>query len=289
MPDIRVLSSSPPLASAIPFRCKVLTPRFRSVDLRPSHDVDTAAQEEPTDISRVPDVLLVDPADDTLTPQADIMREIISNSIFDPSKEDRFFRLRPRDLPLSRLKSFYKNKDLNVLSILANRHRVQIDDEFTLKKGVGKIFMDTSSSLIDFFLTVGNRIGFSPLLPNARSDPRFCLHMDLHMQYKDFKTKNAMLGFDPAGRMLFLGRCRNEDVYLAMAPKEFFQDNFVPTKAGYSTGPSTMSTRHYRQVVMMLAHFLAKVSALSFFNVVEVYRQSLDSPKPHFSRVTDVL
>jgi hypothetical protein len=183
----------------------------------------------------------------------------------------------------------YENRDSNVLSLLATRHRVRIDEDYTLKMGIGKIIMDTSSSMIDYQLTVGNCLGLSPLLPNARSDHQFCLTMDLHMQYRDFKGKNAMLGFDATGRMLFIGRCRNEDVFLAMAPNEFLEGHFTPTRAGYSKGSTVMSTRHYRQTVMMLAKFLAKVPELSFFNVGEVYEQSLDSASPNFSRITDVM
>jgi hypothetical protein len=108
--------------------------------------------------------------------------------------------------------------------------------------------------------------------------------MDLHQPYREFKGKNVMLGFDPTGRMLYIGRCRicsrNEDVFLAMAPNQFLEGHFTPTRAGYSKGSSVMSTRHYRQTIMMLAKFLAKVSELSFFNSREVYEQSLDSASP---------
>ena len=263
----------------------------RSLDLRSTgggdSDSDTSPKES-TDIAPIPDCLAVD-GDDVITPQATILKEIIGNRLIDPSNDDKFIRTTARTVKLSKLKAFYENEDDNVLSLLGRRHNIKIDEEYTLKMGVGKIYMETGTSMIDFHLTVGGCLGFSPLLPNARSDHQFCLHLDLHKQYRDFKGKNAMLGFDPTGRMLYIGRCRNEDVFLAMAPNQFLKGHFAPTRAGYSKGTSVMSTRHYRQMIMMLAKFLAKVSELSFFNSGEVYEQSLDSASPNFSRITDVM
>lgn len=262
-----------------------------SLDLRPTEVTEHIPIKAPTDIADIPDALAVD-ADDTITPQSEVLKEIIGNALPDPSTVDDFDHMHPRTLKLSKLKTFYENKDKNVLSLLKHRHKISVDDEFTLKMGVGQIYMDTNSSMVDFHLTIGNCLGLSPLLPNSLADPQFTFAMDLHMQYRDFKCKNAMLGFDPVGRMLYIGRCRNEDIFLAMAPNQFLRGHFTPTPAGRSTGSSVMSTRHYRQTVMMFAHFLAKVSKLSFYNNRtngEVYDQSLDSPSPHFSRVTDVM
>lgn len=202
---------------------------------------------------------------------------------------NKFIHMVPRPLKLSRLKALYEHRDENVVSILNHRHTIHIDDEFTLQMGVGKIMMDTRSSMIDYHLTVGNCLGFSPLLPNALSDPYFSFEMNLLMPRRDFKGKNGMLGFDPAGRMLYVGRCRNEDVFLAMAPNEFLQGHFTPPRAGYTTGESVMSTRHYRQTVIMLAHFLESVSVLAFYNTANDYDQSLDPASADFGRITKAL
>ena len=198
--------------------------------------------------------------------------------------------MRPRKLKLSKLKSFYEKEDENVLSLLTSRHSITIDDEFELKMGTGTIDMDTDSSKIDYQLTVGNCLGFSPLLPNARSDHLFCFHLDLQQPYREFRGKNGMLGFDPAGKMLYIGRCRNEDVFLAMAPNDFLQDHYVPTRAGYATGKSVMSTQHYRMIVALVINFLSHVPELAFQNLHQgAYGQSLDSEAPNFKRFTNVL
>lgn len=249
-------------------------------------DLDSEQREPPktpTDIAVIPDELAIDP-DDKLTPQSHILNEIIGSSS-DSNMADNFIHMVDRRLKLSKLKALYESEDENVLSLLNHRHKIHIDDEFTLEMGLGKIRMDARSSMIDYHLTVGNCMGFSPILPNARSDPHFCFEMDLRMPCRDFKGKNGMLGFDPAGRMLYVGRCRNEDVYLAMAPNEFLRGHFTPVRAGYSTGESVMSTRHYRQTVIMISHFLECVPELAFHNPADKYDQSLDSASPDFGQI----
>jgi hypothetical protein len=256
-------------------------------DVLVEREVRDAREKCPTDISIIPEALAVDEGDKR-TPQSEVMKEIIATKLRLPSTE-AFYNMSPKELKLSRLKEFYKKKDKNAVALLASRHRVSIDEDFTLKKGAGQICMDTKSSMIDYHLTVGKCLGFSPLLPNVQSDPQFCFELDLKSPTREFKGKNAMLGFDPAGRMLYLGRCRNEDVFLAMAPNEFLEGHFRPTRAGYSTGSSQMARRHYRQTVMMLTHFLAEVTELSYVNNEPVYTLNLDSEVADFHGITDVL
>ena len=81
--------------------------------------------------------------------------------------------------------------------------------------------MYTSKLMIDYHLTVTNSVRLLSILPKAESSHTFEFEMDLKKLYRDFKGKHAMLGFDPTGRMLYVGRCKNEDIYLAMVSDEF--------------------------------------------------------------------
>ena len=113
--------------------------------------------------------------------------------------------------------------------------------------------------------------------------------MDLQKPYFAFKGKHAMLGFDPAGSMLYLGRSNDKDVFLAMAPNDFLRGRVKPCPPGHSSGSPVMSKCHYRQMMMMLAHFLAAVPQQEIFNVREVYKQDLDSSDPRFEQITNLL
>lgn len=208
----------------------------------------------------------------------------------------RFMEMPVRELKLSTLESFFSNRDERVLHFLAAsdgcRRTIAIDQKFLLKSNSGKILMDTSLCTIDYHLTVANCIGFSPLLPNMASNHLFSFKMDLHKPFKEFRGKHAMLGFDPAGCMLYIGQCNNEDVFLAMAPNTFLDGYLPPLPAGSSSGTSTMSPRHYRQTIMMLVYFLAKIGTRSFHIAGDgrgVYHQDLDSATADFFKITDAL
>jgi hypothetical protein len=221
--------------------------------------------------------------------QFEVLNHINATTINDPAEIDAFNQKRVYNLKLSHLRRFYENRDPNVLNLLQRRNRVVIDNNLLLTFGQGQILMNTKKTMLDYQLTVANCMGFATLLPNAANAHWFFFNMDLQKPYKEFRGKHAMVGFDTKGRLLYLGRSKNEDVYLAMAPTEFLLANFVPCHAGYSTGSSTMSQRHYRQIVMMLAHFLANIPELAYSNIGNVYDQDLEDPKPVWSMVTNIM
>jgi hypothetical protein len=250
---------------------------------------DEDAGPSPTDISLVPDVLAADRGD--AARQSELLREIIKAG-GNPFDKDPFDALTPRPLKLSYLRSVYKHRISEAINVLCARHVVEVDEDLRLLMGTGQIHMDTTESTIDFQLTVANRIGLSPILPNAASAHRFGFDLDLKKDRKEFKGKHAMLGFDPAGCMLFVGRSNNEDVFLAMAPNEFVRGRLVPPPPAGRKPPSRsscMSKRHYRQVVMMLTYFLTKLKLHPYIVLRKLYEQDLESDSPEFERVTDAL
>jgi hypothetical protein len=249
---------------------------------------DDDAGPSPTDISLVPDLLAADRGD--AVQQSDLLQGIIQADR-DPYDEDPFYKLTPRSLRLSYLRSVYKHRIPAAINVLCNRHVVRVDDDLRLFPGTGQIHMDTTESTIDFQLTVAKCVGLSPILPNAASAHRFQFDLDLKKDRKEFKGK-PMLGFDPAGCMLFIGRSNNEDVFLAMAPDRFIGGRLAPPRpAGRKPPPrsSRMSKRHYRQVVMMLTHFLTKLTLHPFIALRSPYEQDLESESPEFELVTDAL
>lgn len=241
----------------------------------------------PTDISIVPDNLAAY-LDDTID-QSSILNEIIGTSLCNQSSEERFNNMPIKSLKLSSLRDYYEKDDPNVVNLLSTRHKLVIDDEFKVPLGNGQVNMNTDESMIDYHLTVANCIGFSSLLTNSRSNHRFDFEMDLKKPYRSFKGKHAMLGFDPAGSMLFIGHCENEEVFLAMAPNEFLHGHTQPSPPGHSSASPLMSKRHYRQMVMMIVHFLALIPQRSYYTMDSVYDQDLDSSNPAFEKITDCL
>jgi hypothetical protein len=254
----------------------------------PNDDLD--APPGPEDISQYPDALATDPGD--RPNQSAVMDEIIMTSPIDLSPVNCFDSMDRHPLKLSRLRHFYDTSDTSVLNILSRRNTLRIDDVYRIPTGKGRIVMKTDVTMLDYHLTVGNRIGLSPLLPNANSAHRFCFDMNLRKPHRQFKGKHAMLGFDPKGAMLYIGHSMNEDIFLAMAPKGFLSrqpDRSDPCAPGYSTGSSVMSTRHYRQLVIMIVYFLCQLSERSYVTYDDLYNQDLASIEPQWEYVTDAM
>jgi hypothetical protein len=233
----------------------------------------------PAEAFQIPDDLVADPDDQVK--QSEVLDQIIATTLDDPANIDMFNERRVFNLKLSHLRRLYENKDPSAMELLSYRHKVIIDDDYRVETGKGQVMTNTDKTMIDYHLTVANCMGLSPLLPNAASMHRFSFDMNLKQPLREFKGKHAMVGFDTKGRMLYIGHAMDEDVFLAMAPNEFLNDHYEACDPGYSTGPSLMATRHYRQVVMMIVHFLQRIPERAYFNLDNDYALDLDGPSEH--------
>ena len=231
---------------------------------------------QPAEVFQIPDDLAADPDDQVK--QSEVLDQIIATTLDDPANIDMFNERRVFNLKLSYLRTFYENKDSRAMELLSNRHKVVIDDDYRVETGMGQVMINTDKTMLDYHLTVANCMGLSPILPNAASMHRFLFEMNLKQPLREFKGKHAMVGFDTKGKMLYIGHAMNEDVFLAMAPNEFLDDRYEACDPGYSTGPSLMATRHYRQVVMMMVHFLERIPERPYLNFDGDYELDLDGP-----------
>ncbi|KAH9018524.1 hypothetical protein EDB84DRAFT_1442390 [Lactarius hengduanensis] len=243
----------------------------------------------PADITEIPDQLVAEPDDCIM--QSEVLENIIGTTLQDSDADsiNRFNKKQVYPLNLSELKTLYERKDRRkALNLLLRRNTIKIDDHFCLEVGNGEIIMQTNRTMLDFHLTVANQIGLSTIIPK-HSNHHFVFDMDLKKPYRDFKGKYAMVGFDTKAKMLYIGKAMNEDIFLAMAPREFLSSNTGHSPPGHSTGPSLLSRRHYRQVVMMMAHFLQDIPDRSYSNIRNVYSQDLDAEDPKWVKVTNAL
>lgn len=75
-----------------------------------------------------------------------------------------------------------------------------------------------------------------------------------------FKAKHAKLGYDAEGSLLHIGMARDEDVWLAFPPKEFFDNssNFRYVAPGTKSGDTRLSFPNYCRAVVFLAYVMHK-------------------------------
>lgn len=264
---------------------------------------DEVIQVPASDILRIPEEFLLEDDEEGLA-QSEIMATLVGRR---PSQSaaEKVYELMPVDmLNLSTLKEVYKSKNVRkALTFLDSRHKVAIDEEYELsvdaRSGRAQRTMRANQNFLDYELTVANCIGISAILPNTASSAWFGLQMDLSKPFREFKGKHATLGFNPKGCMLYIGRCNEEDVFLAMVPNHFLDGGFDAEeerqKAKKKGGSSTMSARHYRQMVMMLAHFFDKTPGSGYYLVPDVrghknpYKLHLGEGDPKFDNHTNLL
>ncbi len=221
--------------------------------------------------------------------QSELLKHIVGTTLSDPSNVNDFNNRKVNHIRLSTLKKYYDEKDTRVLSLLSLCQAIHMDSRFCLKLGTGQISMDTSTTMLDFQLTVANQMGFSPLLSNTANAHTFFFNMDLKRPTHEFHGKHSMIGFDTKGSMLYIGQAMNVDVYLAMAPNDFLTGLKPACPAGYSTRSSIMTTRHYWQIVMMISHFLGKVSDRAYYTLGDPYDIDLDAASPNWLLFTNIM
>ncbi|KAH9032220.1 hypothetical protein EDB84DRAFT_1438686 [Lactarius hengduanensis] len=247
----------------------------------------------PVDISEVPEDMEVD-AEEKMG-QGEVLTEILANRLEDWGEEDPFNDKRAHKLKLSALQRQHlmeeNERKQKALRLLTVRNEIEIDADMTMPVGKGQVIMTTERTMLDYELTVGSKVGLGAVLPNARMAKHFMLELDLQQPLREFRGKRGMVGFDTKGKMLYIGRARNEDVFVAMAPNEFIRCEEEPCGAGHKTGRPQLSRRHYRQVVMMFAYFMAKIPELSFVTPDgrSVYELDLESARVKWDEVTNVL
>ncbi len=100
---------------------------------------------------------------------------------------------------------------------------------------------------LDFSLKVPSHIGFDAILPATSIGISLVwkLEIDLKQSIHEFYNHKGDLGFDPCGRMLFIGKHGHELVFLAMAPIGFLNDpNYPVIPNGHTTGETHMNAHH---------------------------------------------
>ena len=171
--------------------------------------------------------------------------------------------------------------------MLGNRTRILIDPDLIMQPAEDRLVRDSDRSVIDFMLCVGDRIGFDAAIP-TEANRLWTASLNLRSPYRDFKCKYGCLGFDPTGRMLYLGQRDSEDIWLGMLPRSFLDSYDDNLPAAYSSGDTCLTARHYRQLVMIIASVLHHMHNWAFY-CHDIYEIDLDGALPYFEKFTDVM
>ena len=158
-------------------------------------------------------------------------------------------------------------------------------DERTARHGYVK--MDIDDHCIDFIQFVGRYIGLSAIIPNNNVDISWTFKMQLPSQAYNFKsTKHGRLGFDPAGRMIFLGYCRQQTVWIAIVHESFFRPDLGDTAPPGTSSGHHVTRNQFRKFCLYLA------ACMSHLAIGDIYcRDPFADPDipGQFERSTNIL
>jgi hypothetical protein len=201
-----------------------------------------------------------------------------------------FQRIPARSCALSTMKTIANDCNvMSAMSYLFSRTKIDVDDRLVVKREEDRVLYSTSGHRIDFYLFVPKQRGLHAIIPTITADHSYTFVLTSSQQQRSFKLKHGRLGFDPAGRMLYIGTCNNDEVWLAMAPKT--AESGVGDHFGPPSGATQLSRPHYRMVLMFLARCMSKLERNSVWLAdpenKHYYNISLTDEQPQFEKYTD--
>ncbi|KAH7917232.1 hypothetical protein BV22DRAFT_1135578 [Leucogyrophana mollusca] len=232
------------------------------------HDV-APAQLEPFDVADVPAGLI---ADDGLT-QKDLQAAMWDSRSGNESYVKEFNIQEVKRIPLSRLRTtFERNARSTAIGRLKSRHTVVVDDDLMQKTTDPLLAWSLKDHFLDFLLVVSGKIGLHAWLPSLGGDYRFHIEFDLTHRYYQWSAKHGHLGFDPTGRMLFVGHRGQEEIWIAMVPLLYTlydEDEDTDFGAGHmvhlNAKSSCLTDDHYYMMVTFFATMFAANALCGIF------------------------
>ncbi|KAF8342353.1 uncharacterized protein EI90DRAFT_3011842 [Cantharellus anzutake] len=175
----------------------------------------------------------------------------------------KFYDTPSRTLPMKTLRHLYINKNgASAFSLLQRKHRLHLDPQFHEPGTSRQYTFRLNGHSIDFSLKVPDRCGFDAILPPSPIGvlPTWSFDLDLCGSLRDFLNRKGDLGFDPRGRMLYIGKFGHDSVFLAMAPNSFLDGSLDPVPCGHVTGPTQMNTSHIRMATSIILWSMTYIS-----------------------------
>ena len=167
--------------------------------------------------------------------------------------------------------------------MLQDKRRLFVDSGM-IQPGTSDLYdWEINGHYIDFSLRVPSRLGFDAILPARSGGVSFDwkLEIDLKQSIREFYNIKGDLGFDPCGRMLFIGKHGHELVFMAMAPTEFVDNVHPLVLNGYTSGPTHMNATHSRMATCIFLWCMGQLNNRSY-NLVRETSAYVDLCGPLF-------
>ena len=233
----------------------------------------------------VPDTLETDdhPAQHVLT--ANILSGVVGSG-----QMTEVYKSRPtKTIPLSQLRKLYLDNNVaRALSLLSEKVRVRVDDEYKYK-GTDPALYWTREEVsgyvccracildivyvqvrLDYKFLFPNRIGLDVCLPNitvpeVREDPTWTFYMITNRRHWGYRGHRAPMGFDVTQRMMYLGNTgATDDLWLVIAPEECVAENPMIHDVEEMKTSTVMDSKAALIVWAFIAYVLDRVNYKDF-------------------------
>ncbi|KAI6038200.1 hypothetical protein EDC04DRAFT_2896706 [Pisolithus marmoratus] len=169
-------------------------------------------------VGDIPDAL---GADDGTT-QEDLRWAISYEHIETTTMVQNFHKSLKHEVALSKLRTIFETgASQKAISRLMRRQSIKVDDMFLHDHDDANLAWRAMDHHLDLVILVTEAVGLHAILPTVDSDPTYTFKLDLHHPQRQWRAKHVDLGFDPSGRMMYLGTHYQEEVWMAMVPRSF--------------------------------------------------------------------
>ncbi|TDL13498.1 hypothetical protein BD410DRAFT_810485, partial [Rickenella mellea] len=203
-------------------------------------------------------------------------------------------------MPISWLRRAYERKEPNtILQDHMHRRQLFVDEELiehgtddngncdhSIRTECGKFF-------IDFTMFVSRFVGLGAVLPSSTSDHMWTLNINIKAQpHNMFSPKHGLLGFNPEGSMIYLGKCGIETVWIAMVSHTFDnptsdEDLEESSASSWKNASCHVSDRQFRCFAVFLASCLASIGTRDIFCSGNMFFDVMN--KELFNKTTNIL
>ena len=239
----------------VPFKYfpTLICPCWRAVI---TQSLDDGDHDEPFDVTAVPRPLAAEDAPS----QQEVEAAIYGHSDDQPIDHIMQFKsLRASSVSFNRLQHMKETSDRKgAMRLLSSRHRLEIDDEYKLDPTDRDTVVASGPHYLDFVMYIGARRGLDAVLPNVEVDGSWFMEFDTSMTMRLWpQGKSSKLPFDAHGRLLYIGKVRQEQVWISMVPNEWLQPDHPFNATGnwpvLRSRTTAMESDHASMVLMFIA------------------------------------
>lgn len=242
-----------------------------------------SAPPVPFDQTSVPATLEVD---DPVSPSA-LIRHVCDDAGNSDHSQAEYDQLPVSRLSMSSCRRMYEQKrERAAITTLQKKMKLYLDDNMQVSPDSPDVVFFADSHFLDYMMCIPLTMGFDAIIPSLPTR-RHTFNLTFARRHWEFPQADKLdLGFDPSGRMMCIGTCENEDVWLAMVPISDIGNTPNREDITITKESTRMGALEARVVISMLTFYLRRIR---FSNVAMTESYPPIDTEANFKAATNIL